>query len=62
MERVTLTLTPADLQVVLNALASRPLGEVLDAFMSIRQQIAQQQGQQEPRPASNGAAQHMGAN
>jgi hypothetical protein len=39
-QTLTLTINPQDAQVILTALAMRPLGEVLGTFMKIRAQLA----------------------
>ena len=41
-QTLTLTINPQDAQIILNALAMRPLGEVLGTFMKIRAQVAMQ--------------------
>jgi hypothetical protein len=45
-----LEFTPQDVQTILKALASMPLGESLQAYMRLQQQLAAAQGQGAPAP------------
>jgi hypothetical protein len=61
-QQITLTLSMADVQIVMNALGTRPLSEVFNAFVRIREQLAvaqvQQQRLAEHAPANGSAEPH----